>query len=244
MGSVMHFQRTLNLLSRGSAPGYLAVFIGGFGDVVAGCLSRVEKRFPGFLPGVAHATAYYHWDGGGCGVFLDRCGKIAAELEELRRECPGLPIVLIGHSYGGSCAVEVARRQSVQAAPLCLLTIDAVARRQKNARPACVEWWGNAYLRDGGGFMDVVPRIGGRWGTAPGRTPTWLFPATGATGRAAFIPTGGPLPCCMKPPRKKRAAFFRRPPHGWKAVFRADRRGAGSATGPVRPTSPVGKEAG
>ena len=116
MGSVMHFQRTLNLLSRGSAPGYLAVFIGGFGDVVAGCLSRVEKRFPGFLPGVAHATAYYHWDGGGCGVFLDRCGKIAAELEELRRECPGLPIVLIGHSYGGSCAVEVARRQSVQAA--------------------------------------------------------------------------------------------------------------------------------
>ena len=27
MGSVMHFQRTLNLLSRGSAPGYLAVFI-------------------------------------------------------------------------------------------------------------------------------------------------------------------------------------------------------------------------
>lgn len=84
----MHFQRTLNLLSRGSAPGYLAVFIGGFGDVVAGCLSRVEKRFPGFLPGVAHATAYYHWDGGGCGVFLDRCGKIAAELEELR---PGMP---------------------------------------------------------------------------------------------------------------------------------------------------------
>ena len=45
MGSVMHFQRTLNLLSRGSAPGYLAVFIGGFGDVVAGCLSRVEKKF-------------------------------------------------------------------------------------------------------------------------------------------------------------------------------------------------------
>lgn len=73
MGSVMHFQRTLNLLSRGSAPGYLAVFIGGFGDVVAGCLSRVEKRFPGFLPGVAHATAYYHWDGGG---FMDVVPRI------------------------------------------------------------------------------------------------------------------------------------------------------------------------
>ena len=162
MGAVMHFQRTLNRFSRENVPGYLAVFIGGFGDMFAGCLSRVEKGFPGFLPGVAYATAYYHWDGGGCGVFFDRCGKIAVELEELRRRYPGLPVVLIGHSYGGSCAVEVARRQSVQAAPLCLLTIDAVARRQKSVRPACAEWWGNAYLRDGGGFMDAVPRIGGR----------------------------------------------------------------------------------
>ena len=112
MGAVMHFQRTLNRFSRENVPGYLAVFIGGFGDMFAGCLSRVEKGFPGFLPGVAYATAYYHWDGGGCGVFFDRCGKIAVELEELRRRYPGLPVVLIGHSYGGSCAVEVARRQS------------------------------------------------------------------------------------------------------------------------------------
>ena len=134
MGAVMHFQRTLNRFSRENVPGYLAVFIGGFGDIFAGCLSRVEKGFPGFLPGVAYATAYYHWDGGGCGVFFDRCGKIAVELEELRRRYPGLPVVLIGHSYGGSCAVEVARRQSVQAAPLCLLTVDAVARRQKSVR--------------------------------------------------------------------------------------------------------------
>lgn len=104
MGAVMHFQRTLNRFSRENVPGYLAVFIGGFGDMFAGCLSRVEKGFPGFLPGVAYATAYYHWDGGGCGVFFDRCGKIAVELEELRRRYPGLPVVLIGHSYGGSCA--------------------------------------------------------------------------------------------------------------------------------------------
>lgn len=160
----MHFQRTLNLPSEFREPGYLAVFIGGFADVVAGCLSRVERAFPGFLPGVEHATAYYHWDGGGCGVFMDRCGRIAKDLEEVRRRFPALPVVLIGHSYGGSCALEVARRQAVDAVPLCLLTIDAVARRQKNSRPPSVEWWGNSYLREGGGFMDVVPRIGGRWG--------------------------------------------------------------------------------
>lgn len=44
----MHFQRTLNRFSRENVPGYLAVFIGGFGDMFAGCLSRVEKGFPGF----------------------------------------------------------------------------------------------------------------------------------------------------------------------------------------------------
>lgn len=144
MGAVMHFQRTLNRFSRENVPGYLAVFIGGFGDMFAGCLSRVEKGFPGFLPGVAYATAYYHWDGGGCGVFFDRCGKIAVELEELRRRYPGLPVVLIGHSYGGSCAVEVARRQSVQAAPLCLLTVDAV----RAGKRACVRpvWNGGGTL--------------------------------------------------------------------------------------------------
>ena len=57
MGAVMHFQRTLNRFSRENVPGYLAVFIGGFGDMFAGCLSRVEKGFPGFFPGVAYATA-------------------------------------------------------------------------------------------------------------------------------------------------------------------------------------------
>ena len=191
MGSVMHFQRTLNLLSRGSAPGYLAVFIGGFGDVVAGCLSRVEKRFPGFLPGVAHATAYYHWDGGGCGVFLDRCGKIAAELEELRRECPGLPVVLVGHSYGGSCAVEA-----------------AVARRQKNARPACVEWWGNAYLRDGGGFMDVVPRIGGRWGHCAGADANLAFSGYRRDREGRLYSHRRPAPMLYEAPAEETYSLF------------------------------------
>lgn len=89
MGAVMHFQRTLNLGSGGGRPDYLAVFIGGFGDVMLGCLSRLEAAFPGFLPGAAHATAYYHWDGGGLGVFRDRCDRIAEDLERMRRESAG-----------------------------------------------------------------------------------------------------------------------------------------------------------
>lgn len=208
MADVMHFQRTLNLLSREGVPGYLAVFIGGFGDVLAGCLSRVEKRFPGFLPGVAHATAYYHWDGGGCGVFLDRGGAIAAELEKLRREHPRLPVVLVGHSYGGSCAVEVARRQAVQAAPLCLLTIDAVARRQKNVRPSCVEWWGNAYLRDGGGFMDVVPRIGGRWGHCAGADVNLAFSGFRRDRKGRFYSHRRPASMLYESPAEEMRSLF------------------------------------
>ena len=208
MGAVMHFQRTLNRFSRENVPGYLAVFIGGFGDIFAGCLSRVEKGFPGFLPGVAYATAYYHWDGGGCGVFFDRCGKIAVELEELRRRYPGLPVVLIGHSYGGSCAVEVARRQSVQAAPLCLLTIDAVARRQKSVRPACAEWWGNAYLRDGGGFMDAVPRIGGRWGHCAGADANLAFSGYSRDRKGRLYSHRRPAPMLYEPPGEEASSLF------------------------------------
>lgn len=208
MGSVMHFQRTLNLFPREGVPGYLAVFIGGFGDVVAGCLSRVEQRFSGFLPEVAHATAYYHWDGGGCGVFMDRCGKIAEELEAVRRKYPGLPVVLVGHSYGGSCAVEVARRQSVQAAPLCLLTIDAVARRQKSARPACVEWWGNTYLREGGGLMDVIPRIGGRWGHCAGADVNLAFSGFQRDREGCFYSHRRPAPMLYESPVEGERSLF------------------------------------
>lgn len=204
----MHFQKTLNLPSGRSLPGYLAVFIGGFGDMAMGCLSRVERSFSGFLPGVRHATAYYHWDGGGWGVFLDRCGRIAEELEDVRLRFPALPVVLIGHSYGGSCAVEVARRQTVDAVPLCLLTIDAVARRQKNNRPDSVEWWGNSYLREGGGFMDVVPRIGGRWGHCGGADANLSFSGFRRDLSGNLYSHRRPAPMLYEAPQEEACSLF------------------------------------
>ena len=130
------------------------------------------------------------------------------ELEELRRSYPGLPVVLIGHSYGGSCAVEVARRQSVQAAPLCLLTIDAVARRQKSVRPACAEWWGNAYLRDGGGFMDAVPRIGGRWGHCAGADANLAFSGYSRDRKGRLYSHRRPAPMLYEPPGEEACSLF------------------------------------
>lgn len=208
MKAAMHFQRTLNTFFRGGAPDYLVVFIGGFGDALAGCLSRVERSFPGFLAGTEHVTAYYHWDGGGCGIFLDRCGKIARELEELRRRLPELPVVLIGHSYGGSCAVEVARRQAVEASPLCLITIDAVARRQKSRRPESVGWWGNSYLREGGGFMDVIPRIGGRWGACSGADVNLSFSGFQRDRAGRLYSHRRPAPMLYESPEKESGSLF------------------------------------
>ncbi len=149
-------------------PAYQVVFIGGFADAWAGCLSRMERDFSGFLTDAPFAGAYYHWDGGGCGVFRDRCDRIAADVDAARRAHPDLPFVLVGHSYGGSCALEVARRQTAHAMPLCVVTIDPVARRQKPARPACVDWWGNSYLVKAWGIKDVLPAIGGRWNYCAG----------------------------------------------------------------------------
>lgn len=169
MSAGMHSQRTVNVFSGEDVPEYLAVFIGGFGDVWLGLSSRLEKQFSGFLPGVKYASAYYHWNGGSRSVLSDRCGRISEELEQVRRKLPYMPVVLVGHSYGGSGAVEVARRMTARhAVDLCLITIDAVARRQKNDRPEAVNWWGNSYLGEGGGLVEVVPRVGGRWGHCPG----------------------------------------------------------------------------
>ncbi len=160
----MHYQRRIEAYDKERRPAYQVVFISGFADVIAGCVSRMQQRFQGFLPGVPFGGAYYHWDGGGRSLLWDRCDRIAADLNAARMRHPDLPFVLIGHSYGGSSAVEVARRQTADAMPLCLVTIAAVARVRKPIRPAAADWWGNSYLKEGGGWKDIVPRIGGRWG--------------------------------------------------------------------------------
>lgn len=206
---MIYVQKPLKLLCHENVPNYLIVFIGGFCDVVVGSLSRMAEEFPGFLDGATFVTAYYHWDGGGCGVFWDKCGQIATDLEFVRRTQPHLPIILVGHSYGSSCAVEVARRQSVQAIPLCLLTLDAVSRRQKNTRPKCVGWWGNAYLKDGGGIMDVVPRIGGRWGVCNGADVNLAFSGYCHDSKGRFYTHKRPAPLLYECPSEDGQSLFR-----------------------------------
>lgn len=150
-------------------PSHIAVFIGGFGDCCIGISRRTCLAFEGFVEGGRCLKGYYHWDGGAWGMLGDRCHRIAADLAGAAARLPGVPIVVTGHSYGGSAAMEVARElhRLGSEAPLVVLTIDAVSRRQPKTRAQGVLFWGNSYLYEGGGPIDMIPRIGGRWGAAP-----------------------------------------------------------------------------
>lgn len=144
---------------------YAVIFIGGFVDCLLGISWRLYRDFPGFELPLKGIKGYYHWDGGHLGMLADDCLRIADDLNSLIGRCPDLHLVLIGHSYGGSAAMEVARNLNPSRnGELIVLTLDAVSRRQSSDRADGVDFWGNAYLSRGGGFIDVVPRIGGRWG--------------------------------------------------------------------------------
>lgn len=148
-------------------PSYLVVFIGGFGDMWSGILDRVHHDFEGWLHDRPFAKSYYHWDGGALGFLYDNCHRIARDIFEFQKEFPDIPVVIIGHSYGGSAGMEVARKiYELNGRPcsLILLTIDAVSRRQPRKRAEGLLFWGNSYLSEGGGLFEFIPRAGGRWG--------------------------------------------------------------------------------
>lgn len=154
----------------GHTPAYMTAFIGGFADVYSGICCRFQRRFNGFFEEVPFLKAYYHWDGCSLGILRDNCHSIAYDIADIQQALPDVPVVLIGHSYGGSAAMEVARKLhgiNQCDSKLIVLTIDAVSRRQPKTRAEGLLFWGNSHIYEGGGFIDVVPRVGGRWGACP-----------------------------------------------------------------------------
>lgn len=159
-------------------PDYAVVFVGGFGDKWLGIMHGMWKRFEGFgIPG-NWIKGYYHWDGDGWGMVGDHCERIAGDMNDLIDRFPGTHIVLIGHSYGGSAAMQVARLLDREPSCLDVVTVDAVSRRQTSERARGVGLWINTYLSGGGGWLDVVPRIGGRWGACDGADVNLAYDGT------------------------------------------------------------------
>lgn len=143
------------------------LFIGGFLDGLMGRQRRTMRELPPWQPGVSEHRAYYHWDGGGLGVLDDQCLRIRDDLAAYRERHPGLPVILCGHSYGGSAAMHIARHLPRQPGLLVLITLDAVSRRQSRDRAPRLDKWFNVYLKNAATLADLVPKIGGRWGHCP-----------------------------------------------------------------------------
>ena len=158
-------QHPLSHATQATLPVYTIVFIGGFCDKWLGLMSKIWEHFQYFDPETPWAKAYYHWDGDGGGLLNDQNVRIVNDLNAWIQQFPRTHLLLIGHSYGGSTAMEVLRKlgQSRPASTI-LVTLDAVSRRQKTNRAPRIDWWVNTYLSCGGGLLDIVPRIGGRWG--------------------------------------------------------------------------------
>lgn len=95
------------------------------------------QKLPPRRPGHSEHRAYYHWDGGALGFMRDNCLRIRDDLAAWREKHPHAPAVLCGHSYGGSAAMHILQHLPEGNAPLILVTLDAVGRRQlEDARAA------------------------------------------------------------------------------------------------------------
>lgn len=163
----MYPQQHLPLNKSEPPPGYAVVFIGGFGDVYLGISKRLHDAFEGFLPEIPFHKSFYHWDGHSLGLLHDNHARIASHIAAYQQRYPDIPIILVGHSYGGSASMAVARKLKIHGGNperLIVLTIDAVSRRQPKTRAQGILFWGNSYLYEGGGLVDIIPRVGGRWG--------------------------------------------------------------------------------
>lgn len=92
--------------------------------------------------------------------------------------------------------------------------------------------------------MDVVPRIGGRWGHCAGADANLAFSGYRRDREGRLYSHRRPAPMLYEAPAEETCSLFQAASAWLEGRLRADRRGARSATCPVRPTSPVGKEAG
>lgn len=136
------------------------LLIGGFGDEVHGIMHHLAQQ----LRHIQTApVAYYHWHAGCPDLPQNGVTRVAEEIATFRRINPGADIVLIGHSMGAATALKIAARLPEGKGRVYLITLDPIDSTCTPRRPACVIWWGNAYLTHSGSAYDFLLAAGGRW---------------------------------------------------------------------------------
>lgn len=97
----------------------LIVLIGGMSDDNSGVVGEqlfdiVKKEYPRAI------IAYYHWT---------HARDAMSAANDYSQICPCSPVIIIGHSYGGSEAISNAEKlRGNRASPMVLLTLDPVGR--------------------------------------------------------------------------------------------------------------------
>lgn len=136
-----------------SPPLRFALFFGGAMDEWGGEMVKGSYRDFGY-PLTPELVWYFPWDNGSSALdFID----------ELRTETHDVVVALIGHSYGGDTAWDVAR--STTAGVVCLITVDPVSRFRPRhpPKPASVGFWHNIWIRGWSSRNDTIADIGGPW---------------------------------------------------------------------------------
>jgi pimeloyl-ACP methyl ester carboxylesterase len=96
-------------------------------------------------------------------------------------EAAGAPVAIIGHSYGGSAAYELANAMEEDGGVALLLTLDPVSRAggpREPLRPGAVDRWINVWAGSGIGLSScgLAGAIGGAWGPQPSANADIRFP--------------------------------------------------------------------
>ncbi len=142
------------------------LFIGGFGDEVSGIMARLARTTPP-LAATPGQRAYY-WYALPAVEAEETPRRIEADIRAYLALNPQAPVILIGHSMGAATALRSLARFKAGEGRFYLLTLDPVDRGTRPERPACVRWWGNAYVTHSQSPRDFIPELGGRWNACAG----------------------------------------------------------------------------
>lgn len=150
------------------------IFIGGFLDCFFGSVRRSFNDLPPLQvkdTPYKEIRAYYHWEGGEGNIFCHDTDVASEAANQWITLNPQGTLVLIGHSYGGSAAMDIARRipQDFNG-KLLVATLDPVSRRERSQprqRAPRVDYWVNAYVTKRRAFHELFIMMAGTWNTCP-----------------------------------------------------------------------------
>ncbi len=146
------------------------VFIGGFAEKGCARFRRLYESTP-LLPAEGRQLrAHYAWEGGQGNLLFHSTERIRRDLEAFFALNPHADLVIVGHSYGGSAAMDVVRHLKGPHGRVLVATVDPVSRRERSyprERAEGIEFWVNSYCSNYEDWKDSLAWVGGAWHHCP-----------------------------------------------------------------------------